>query len=394
MVRNAVRAVWAEPRPTGAPARVWRDWVLVGGLLAWSVFEVLLREDGTYLKYGPETDLVWRPVAVVVTVAVLLPLLWRRTHPFAAAMAAFGIFLAFDVARIFAGIEEGLLWSVAGILVLPYSLFRWGAGREAGIGLGVILVWLVVTNVAEPQDVGEMVAGYGFFLFSAALGASIRFHAKSRTRDIEQAKLREREQLARELHDTVGHHVSAIAIQAQAGRTLAASHPDRAMAALEIIEEAASRTLGEMRTMVGVLREGEEPDLAPQPGVTDIARLARRTGDWPRVDVELSGDFDDLAPSVGAAIYRLAQESITNAVRHARHATRISVRVADGDDDCVRLTVRDDGDSSPTGQGSWGYGLVGMTERATLLGGTLEAGPNPDSGWTVIAVLPKAGAGT
>ena len=101
------------------------------------------------------------------------------------------------------------------------------------------------------------------------------------------------------------------------------------MAALEIIEEAASRTLDEMRTMVGVLREGEEPDFVPQPGVTDIARLARRTGDWPRVDVELSGDFDDLAPSVGAAIYRLAQESITNAVRHARHATRISVRVAD-----------------------------------------------------------------
>ena len=78
-------------------------------------------------------------------------------------------------------------------------------------------------------------------------------------------------------------------------------------------------------------------------------------------------------------------------MRHARHATRISVRVAD-DDDCVRLTVRDDGDGSPTGQGSWGYGLVGMTERATLLGGTLEAGPNPDSGWTVNAVLPKAGA--
>ncbi len=221
-------------------------------------------------------------------------------------------------------------YSTAYVLLLPYSLFRWGAGREAAIGLVIILVGCPSVH-RRPPGVAELAAAYGFFLFSAALGASIRYHANTRIRDIDQAKLLEREQLARELHDTVAHHVSAIAVQAQAGRTLAASHPDPAMAALEIIEEAASRTLDEMRTMVGALREGEEPDLVPQPGVTDIARLAHRTGDWPRVDVELSGDFDDLAPSVEAAIYRLAQESITNAVRHARHATRIYVFVV-GDD--------------------------------------------------------------
>jgi signal transduction histidine kinase len=389
MVGNVLRALWAEPRPTGAPARVWRDWVLVGGLLAWSVFEALLREDDTYFPYGPETDLVWRPVAVVVTVAVLLPLLWRRTHPFAAAMAAFGIFLAFDVARIFAGIEEGLLWSVAGILVLPYSLFRWGAGREAGIGLGVILVWLVVTHVAEPLDVGEMVAGYGFFLFSAALGASIRFHAMSRTRDIEQAKLRQRNQLARELHDTVGHHVSAIAIQAQAGRTLAASDPDRALRTLDTIEEAASRALAEMRAMVSILREGGEADLAPQPRLADLEHLARVKAP-PRVDVQLSGDLDDLNPAVEAALYRIAQESVTNAGRHARDATLIAIEVT-GDGREVHLTVSDDGHPVPAAQASSGYGLVGMAERATLLGGTLRAGPSPGRGWTVDAVLPKEG---
>ena len=390
MVRNAVRALWAEPRPSQPPVRVWRDWALLGVLVPWSVLDGILRED-----------VAWPPVTVTVGVVLALTLLWRRTHPLAAVAVAFGFLIAVDVATIIAAAEpttrsatSPLPWSTACVLLLPYSLFRWGAGREAAIGLVIILAWLPITFTAEPPgSAAELAAGYGFFLFSAALGASIRYHANTRIRDIDQAKLREREQLARELHDTVAHHVSAIAVQAQAGRTLAASHPDRAMAALEIIEEAASRTLDEMRTMVGVLREGEEPDFVPQPGVTDIARLARRTGDWPRVDVELSGDFDDLAPSVGAAIYRLAQESITNAVRHARHATRISVRVAD-DDDCVRLTVRDDGDGSPTGQGSWGYGLVGMTERATLLGGTLEAGPNPDSGWTVNAVLPKAGAGT
>ena len=105
----------------------------------------------------------------------------------------------------------------------------------------------------------------------------------------------------------------------------------------------------------------------------------------------MSGDLDDFRPSVEAAIYRIAQESITNSVRHARDATRINVCVT-GDDDCVQLTVRDDGDVSSTGRRSSGYGLVGMTERAKLLGGTLEAGPSPDKGWTVSVVLPRAGS--
>ncbi len=161
------------------------------------------------------------------------------------------------------------------------------------------------------------------------------------------------------------------------------------MHALEVIEEAASRTLAEMRAMVGALRDGGEPELAPQRGVADVERLARDTAHGPRVDVELSGDLDALRPSVASAIYRLAQESITNALQHARHATRIDVSVA-GEADCVRLTVRDDGDAGSDGRGSSGYGLLGMTERATLLGGSLEAGPRPDRGWTVTAVLPRA----
>jgi len=381
-VRNALRALWAEPRPERPPVRVWRDWVLLGVLLAWSVLEALLRED-----------VAWRPVVLPVIVVVLLALLWRRTHPLAAVVAAFGVLTTVDVVRILATNENGLLWSISGVLVLPYSLFRWGAGREAGIGLGVILVWLIVTHVADPTGAGEVVAGYGFFLFSAALGASIRFHANARTRDIEHAKLRQRNELARELHDAVGHHVSAIAIQAQAGRTLAASHPDRAERALETIEEAASRALGEMRAMVGVLRDGAEADFAPQPCVADIEHLARQVDGRPRVDVQLSGDLDELSPAVEVALYRIAQESVTNAVRHARHATRITVDVVD-EGEQVRLTVRDDGNTATTAQASSGYGLVGMTERATLLGGTLRAGPGPGRGWTVDAVFPTGGAQT
>jgi hypothetical protein len=161
-------------------------------------------------------DLAGRPVALLASVVVALALLWRRTHPLAAVAVAFGVLTAVDVMRILASNPSGLLHSVAGTLVLAYSVFRWGAGREAGYGLAIILIWLTVSHVAEQPEAWEVVAGYGFFLFSAALGASIRFHANARTRDIEQAKLRQRNQLARELHDTVGHHVSAIAIQAQA----------------------------------------------------------------------------------------------------------------------------------------------------------------------------------
>ena len=386
MVRNAVRGLWAEPRPAHAPVRVWRDWALVAVLVSGSVLELLLREDRE-----------WAPLVLAVSVVVALTLLWRRTHPLAAAAVAFGTMFAFDVAKIFVIDATGLL-TIAGLLVLPYALFRWGSGREAAVGLGIILGWLPVTHVADPtasaqaglppSEVVTVVGGYGFFLFSAALGASIRFHANVRVRDIEQAKLRQRNELARELHDAVGHHVSAIVIQAQAGRALAASHPDRALGTLETIEETASRTLKEMRAMVGLLRDGAEPDFAPQPGLADIERLARGVGGWPRVDVQVAGDFAALSPGLGVALYRIAQESVTNAVRHARDATRITVRVAD-EDEQVRLTVRDDGAAGPTGHTQPRYGLLGMAERASLLGGTLQAGPDPDGGWTVSALLPK-----
>jgi signal transduction histidine kinase len=173
-----------------------------------------------------------------------------------------------------------------------------------------------------------------------------------------------------------------------------ASDPSAALDALVVIEEEASRTLAEMRAMVGALRHGEEPDLSPPRGVADIERLTTRNGDRPQVDVELSGDLEGLRPSVDAAIYRLAQESITNALRHARHATRIRVTVH-GEDDRVRLTVGDDGDPGPFDPRSTsGFGLIGMAERAKLLGGTLDAGPNRNRGWTVQAVLPRGRGGS
>ncbi len=287
-----------------------------------------------------------------------------------------------------AGVPSIGLYMMATIVLLPYSLVRWGSGREIGIGLGIIVVAGILGTAAEFTGIGDAILGGVFLLSPVPIGAAVRYWATSRARELDQVRLREREQLARELHDTVAHHVSAIAIRAQAGRVVAASHPEAAMDALAVIEAEASQTLAEMRLMVGNLREDDAVALAPQQGVADLERLTR--SDRPRVELKLSGDLEDLGPSVGAAIYRIAQESITNAVRHARHATVIEVRVVGDDPDVVRLTISDDGEGS-TVRTPLGYGLVGMNERATLLGGSFEAGPGPDRGWTVQAVLPRTG---
>jgi len=146
-----------------------------------------------------------------------------------------------------------------------------------------------------------------------------------------------------------------------------------------------------MRAMVRTLRRHEPVEQAPNPRIRDLEWLAARSGPGPTVDVELAGDVDDLPPTVATAIYQLAQESVTNAQRHARHATQVRVRLL-ADDSAVHLVVSDDGDASPMRPAtSTGYGLIGMTERADLLGGTLQAGPSPDRGWTVTATLPRTG---
>jgi signal transduction histidine kinase len=368
----------AEPPAPHPPPPLWRDWLLVAVLLVTGVLEATLRED-----------LVWPGVAAVTGLAPLIALPWRRARPLLVTAATFGSIVFGSVVTLIGTGEPMDFNTAAYVLLLPYVLFRWAGGREAVTGLAIV----VATHVLLSASSGNFadIAGLPILLLPAALGTSMRYRATSRLREADQVRLREREQLARELHDTVAHHVSAIAIQAQAGRALAPTRPDAAVDALAVIEEAASRTLADMRALVGALRDADEADLAPQRGVTDIERLAHARVDGPGIDVQLAGDLGDVRPLVGAAVYRIAQESITNAVRHARHATRIDVRVT-GDDECVRMTVCDDGEPRAV-EAKPGYGIAGMSERAALLGGTLEAGPDRGGGWTVTAVLPrKAGA--
>jgi signal transduction histidine kinase len=301
---------------------------------------------------------------------------------------AFGGVGVLEVATIMAGRESAGLYTLVGLMVLPYAVFRWGSGRDAIIGLLIMAGPHVLNLMTKPTEATDTVLGFAFLLLPAALGASVRYQARAKSRQIEDAKHLEREQLARELHDTVAHHVSAIAIQAQAALTVAGTDPDAAGRALRTIETEARLTLAEMRSIVGVLRAGEA-ELGPQKQFADLRRLA--ASHQPPVVLEMSGALEEVRPSIQAAIFRITQEAITNARRHALRATAISVRV-EGDGPDVTLTVSDDGDASSFDpESSWGYGLVGMSERAFLHHGSFEAGPNRGRGWTVKAVLPKQG---
>jgi signal transduction histidine kinase len=369
-VQALVRSVWDEPRPTDPPPLRWSDWGLVGAFAIAAELEGMLR-----------TDLHAPLLSVVLVVSLLPTLLWRRTRPLLMVTIAFGICV---LDTVLFDSHHALNASVF-MLLLLYSLFRWGSGREAIGGSAVVLVHVLLSMLGFPDLFGAI----GVLLAVSAFGAAMRFRARARMRELDQVKLLERERLARDLHDTVAHHVSAMAIRAQAGIAMANTQPAAAVEALHLIETEASKALAEMRGMVRVLRRDQPAELAPSPRVSDLAQLSERDRPGPSVAVDIVGAVDELPPPVGAAIYRLAQESVTNARRHARHATRIEVSVF-VDDTSVHLRVSDDGDVGATA--SSGYGLLGMIERADLLGGRCEAGPNPDRGWTVTAVLPRAGS--
>jgi signal transduction histidine kinase len=375
--------VWAEPAPRAPAPRARGDRILAAVVLVAAGVEAVTRPD-----------VGWRPAALGVGCVLAVAVLLRRTHGLAAVGLAFGAFVLADLAAVTAGAEPVLLYSGAVVLFLVYSLFRWGTGRDVVLGSGTAALGFTVSVLTDPVRTDEALGGAALLLFAAALGGAVRYRAVARAQLVEQVQLREREQLARELHDTVAHHLSAIAIQAQAGLVHArSSSPTATIDALQVIEREAAGTLAEMRAMVEVLRDRRaQPSLAGGRQLADIERLAALGTDSLRIAVELDGDLTDLPPALQSALYRVAQESVTNARRHASLATRVDVRVAGSATD-VELTVSDDG-APRTGPTTPGYGLVGMTERVAMLGGTLHAGPRPDRGWCVHAVLPRPRSAT
>jgi len=371
---------FAEPAVADPPARVDRDWWLLGALVVCLTCEAIFN-----------TQLIWRPLHIAAVLAIIPTVLWRRTHPLLMLTIAMVLTNVVTIlAVIFAEMPEGP-YTAAFVLITVYALFRWGSGRHCAIGLAMLMAVVLLHFFIDYGGIAETIGGILVVLAPAELGVLVRYQKRSAEQAVTEAQALERERIARELHDSVAHHVSAIAIQAQAGRAVAANNPAAAAQALETIEEAAARTLSDMRSMVGSLRGDSDAELTPQQGMSDIASLAGSTGGIVvRVADLPEPSSTQGTTAVGAALFRIAQESVTNAVRHADGATRVDVQLTNGSDRYT-LTVRDDGRGAGVDGKPAGYGLIGMAERARLLGGSLEAGPAHDGGWLVKAELPVGG---
>jgi signal transduction histidine kinase len=352
------------------------DWLLVGVFAAAALVEGIFRPD-----------LTWRPLVTVLTLGLAPALLWRRGRPLMAALVGWGLAALLSVLQLTAHAGDLGLYSTVAVLILLYSLARWGSGREMAVGAAFVTVVVVLGMYASSTGPADVFGGSVLLLLIVTLAAVFRYRADLWQRQQREIRNQERVALARELHDTVAHHVSAIAVQAQAGGVVAGLQPEKAAEVLAAIESEASRTLAEMRSMVRVLREEEVVAYSPQRGVLDLPALARADG-TPTVEVSVGASLTQLARPVDAALYRLAQESLTNAVRYAPSATRVAIDVR-REGDVVRLRVVDDGQTQASVPAPKpGFGLLGMAERAQLLGGSFSAGPEPEGGWVVEAVLP------
>ncbi len=347
--------------------------MLVGGLAAIALLEAALRV---------ETPGLWP--AVVVELVLIVALLWRRAHPGLVVLIGFGTVLLTDLVRQLAGIPSVELYTGAFLLILPYTLVRWGSGREIIVVGALMLTAMAATFLTPPFDLGDLIGGVAVVTASVTLGAVFRARAALRAQRAEQVRLEERARLARELHDTVAHHVSAITLSAQAALATADSETGPVVDRLRVIESSAEAALRDMRSVVHVLRDGDAATRVPGIGVADLQALAAT----PDVSLDVVGDPASVPAPIMAALYRLVQEAITNARTHAVSASGIEVFVTIADD-AVHARVHDDGAATgEAGGGARGFGVIGMIERAELLGGTCRAGADPAGGWTVEAELP------
>ncbi len=295
-----------------------------------------------------------------------LPIGTGQTFPSMAEVAG----LAFLLGLALRSLRRSAL--VAGCAVIGAALI--GVAGRSGDGS---LRPLVVLAVALAASV------------SAGTGIYLRWVDHERQRDVDDARQSERLTIARELHDVVAHYVTGIVVQAQAAQEVWDESPAAARSAMAQIEAAGSDALRSMRHLVGELRNDDAASLTPTGHVDEISRLADRSTELGLpVRLDLEGLPDDLRPDIAASVNRIVTEAITNAQRHATDATAVEVTVAT-QGDALSIRVRDDGRGALSGPGpSAGYGMIGMTERAAALGGTLRAGPAPERGWLVEATLP------
>jgi signal transduction histidine kinase len=404
----AAREVAADERaPIVAAAALA---VLAGGQAAWVA---LIRADGQGGPLGTGATSGWLVASIVVVLAGLLgtvPLGLRWQRPEAAALI----------------ICAANLLSLAAFRIMPaaclvaqlIALYRVGRHGPQLLGVGLALPFLAVALanparlVIAPAWPGNIAAA----ILAAALGPAavcagtvVRSRSEARQRTaateaiaqtlLENTARGERARISRELHDVVAHHVSMIAVQAETARLATPGMPAAGAQRLSAIGDTARTALTEMRRLLGVLREdsGAAPaDRQPQPGLAQLNDLLDEARDVSGIGARLivQGWLTSLDPGVELAAYRIVQEALTNARRHAPGAAvDVELRF---EDDALRLSIRDDGPGPSVvqpGQLYSGHGLLGMRERAAAVGGELSTGAAPGGGFLVQATLPAGTPG-
>ena len=326
--------------------------------------------------------------AVLIAAIVSGALYWRRTRP----LVVLGVALAGSAASMAIGYPEGGF----AVIFAVYSAGRYAENdRWNYIGLGAAAALVGLGEFLDDVVLGELAFGLFVMFLVWYIGRRIRFRGeraeqleREQAAEARRAVAEERTRIARELHDVVAHRVSLMTVQAGAAKTVAADDPEGALRAMEAVEQAGRQALEELRQLLGVLRPDAEVEvLGPQPGLADVPRLVDQFAEAGlEVSLTMVQEGIDLPARVDLFAYRIVQEALTNVLKHAGSHARTEVRVSTNNHG-VEIEVLDNGHRATILPGS-GHGIVGMRERALLLGGSLDAGPHTGGGFRVVAHLP------
>lgn len=327
-------------------------------------------------------------IAVLIAAVASGALYWRRSRP----LVVLGVTLAGSAVSMAIGYPEGGF----AVIFAVYSAGRYADNdRWNYIGLGATAALVGLGEFLDDVVLGELAFGLFVMFLVWYVGRRIRFRGeraeqleREQAAEARRAVAEERTRIARELHDVVAHRVSLMTVQAGAAKTVAADDPEGALQAMEAVEQAGRQALDELRHLLGVLRPDAEVEvLGPQPGLADVPRLVEQLGEAGlEVSLTIDGAQTDLPARVDLFAYRIVQEALTNVLKHAGSHARTEVRVGT-DNHGVEIEVLDNGNGATILPGS-GHGIVGMRERALLLGGSLDTGPRPGGGFQVVAYLP------
>jgi signal transduction histidine kinase len=335
-------------------------------------------------------------IAMILFLVGTIVLYWRRQKP----LQVHATVLVVSALAMVPGFMYGPL---PALMISLYSLGRYTENRRLGhFGLGAALVLVAVEEFITSEPAGDSIFSLLIVFVVWYVGRRMRIRGeylrllqeralhleREQAAEAEKAVAEERTRIARELHDIVAHQVSLMTVQAGAAKTVAKQNPEAALQAMESVEKAGRQALNELRHLVSVLRPGNEGDgLGPQPGSADIPRLVEEVrAAGLEVSLDMSIRAVEFPARVDLSIYRIVQEALTNVIKHAGPQATAEVSIS-CDREGVAIEVRDNGGGATRLPGS-GHGIVGMRERAQLLGGNLLASPLSGGGFKVVAYLP------